>query len=379
MTEATVSATGGSTNAPPKGGQGSAAKGTYVALAIAVVAAGAGWSQYFNTAKQLEATQGDVAAARSDIDAMKAQFAGVGLDPASPQTLGLSIAAQRRVLTDLENALVAKSAAAHARDSQVAKAAGVLERMQAASAAAGAAETAASALFKDLDGRNRVLTGRVAELESSAVSWAAAAGARRGELDKLVAEVEANRALIADAAMWRDDGARLSAEQARLASAVTELENKVVSLAAAVNYRQGELSKAVVALSDAQADERAALRAALDLRAESVKLTRDIAGMTVERDRVRLALTDVNNRFVPALAAVTVREKQLQTLVGEVGRQQAANAELAAANADLQSRLAAADERLAEITTVAGEAAKHLKAIDDLLGTPTVQAALAVK
>jgi chromosome segregation ATPase len=380
MTEATLNSvpgtSGGSAGAPPKGGQAGASKAMYMALAVAIVAAGAGWSQVYSANKALEAAEAEIATAKSDIDAMKGQFTAVGLDASTPQQLGVSIAAQKRVLTDLENALVAKSAAARARDAQIAKAAGMLGTVEAASAAATAAESEASATFATLDEKNRFLTGRVAELESAAVSWQAAAGARRTELDGLIAEVKASEALIADAALWRAEGAALTAAQAKLARDVTDLENKVVSLTSAVSYRQGELSKAMVALSTAQADERQALMTTLDLRAESSALSKSIVTLGAERERVAAALTDVNNRFVPALAAVGVREKQLQGLVAEVAEQEAARVNLAAANADLDARLAAADARLSEITEVAGAAAEHLRAIEDLLGAPTVQAAL---
>lgn len=363
MTEVTADAAAG--GAKKKGWLDGASPAAVVVLAVAVVAAVWGGAEAYS--------------ANSQIAAMKAQLAAAGLDATTPDRLDVSIAAKQRELIRLENALVAKSAAAVARDAQVARAAGKLGTLETALAEVVEAEAEADASFRKLSSENRMLSRRVSELASSAVSWEAAAGARRGELDGLLAEVEANKALVADVAMWRDRGAALTAEQNRLSREVVGLENQVVSLAAAVAFRQQQVADASVKFSSAESAERIARVTTLELQAEADRLSKTIVALSAEHKQVAKDLNAINNRFIPALAAVQAREAQLQKLSADTAKAEAAHHELAVANADLEARMGEANARIAQITEAAGAAAELLTALNAVLDEPVLQAAIQAK
>lgn len=331
-------------------------------LGVAVVAAVAGWGQVYTLNNQM--------------DALRASFTAAGLDPASPRALGESIALKQRELTRVESALVSKSAAVGARDQQLAKLSTKVGALETAAAAATKQEREASATFAELDAQNRDLFRKVSVSNNEAVAFGAAAAARRSELDQLIAQVKANAALIDEAAVWREKNRELTASQEQLQREVTRLGNSLVSLSAAVAYRQKEVNAAAVQLSDAKAAERQALLTAIDLRAEADRLTTDIAAMSAEHTRIAKELVQINNRFVPAQSAVLAREKQLTALNADVAAKTKLQQELTAANAALDERMAAADERVSQLATAAAEAAKHLTAIQAVLGDSTVQAAL---
>lgn len=364
MTEVTADATAAG-GAKRKGWLDGASPAAIVVLAAAVVAAIWGAAEAYS--------------ARGDVASMRAQLAGAGLDASSPEALQLAIATKQRELTRLENALVSKSAAAGARDAQVASAAAKLGTLDVALAEARAAEADASSTFRTLSAENRLLSRKVSELASSAVSWEAAAGVRRSELDTLLAEVETNKAIVADIAMWREQGAELLADQQRLDREVVGLENKVVSLAAAVAFRQKEVADASVKFSAVESAERLARVNTLELQAEADRLSQSIATLASEQKAMQKQLVDINNRFVPAMAAVTAREEQLRKLSAQANAAEAAHQELLVANAGLQSRMDSANARIAQMTQAAGEAAQLLSALNEVLDEPVLQAALQPK
>lgn len=319
--------------------------------------------------RQIADLAGKAAKAQTAVDGLAAQLAAYGLDVGSAASVTASLAAKRHALTDVENALVATTAAETFRSA----------RLAALTAKQTALETSlgeASATFAALEAQNRALGPKVADFQNSVVAAEAAARARRNELDGLIAEVEKNKADIATARAWAADHEAMTQQSADLNRRNTDLENRLVALTAATQYRQNELVKAMVAANDADSDRRAALVEALGLRAESVKLTSRIADLSAQRKTVEQALVDVNNRFVPALAAVEARESQLAKLVKAVGTESATHETLTAENADLEARLHATDGKLAELSAAAHAAAEHIAAIDELLGKTTVQAAL---
>lgn len=316
---------------------------------------------------------------RSDMAAMKAQLAAVGLDASTADTLGLSIAAKKRELNRVESALVSYSAAAEARQQQVATAATLVGKLETAAAEATAAEAKASAIFADLDPKNRVLERSVRELENRIVAVTAASAARDKELKRLIADVERNSILVAEAAMWRTESARLTADKEKLSRQVVGLQNEIVALTSAVTFRKQEVAKAMVDKSNAENDQRLALKNAVELRAESEDLAAAISKLTADRKVAERQYYDANNRLVPALAAVKRREEQLTKLNGTVQKLESEVASLAARHEGLAGELAAADDRLGKLANAARTAAEHLAAIDQLLGAPTVQAALSAQ
>lgn len=342
-----------------------ASRPAIVALGVAVVVAVIGVAEAYK--------------GRSDMAAMKAQLAAVGLDASTADTLGLSIAAKKRELNRVESALVSYSAAAEARQQQVATAATLVGKLETAAAEATAAEAKASAIFADLDPKNRVLERSVRELENRIVAVTAASAARDKELKRLIADVERNSVLVAEAAMWRTESARLTADKEKLSRQVVGLQNEIVALTSAVTFRKQEVAKAMVDKSNAENDQRLALKNAVELRAESEDLAAAISKLTADRKVAERQYYDANNRLVPALAAVKRREEQLTKLNGTVQKLESEVASLAARHEGLAGELAAADDRLGKLANAARTAAEHLAAIDQLLGAPTVQAALSAQ
>lgn len=338
-------------------------RATIVVLGVSVIAAVWGWSEVYG--------------AKAEVGALKGELAAVGLDASTADTLNVSLADKKRQLIRVENALVAFSAASNARQQQISTAAARLDKIETAAASATKAEREASAIFSELDPKNRDLSRRVLDLENSLTALTAAVGARRGQLDELIADVETNATLVAEANAWKLENQRLTAAQERLTREVVGLENSLVSLAAAVDFRRTEVSKALLAKSNAETEHRLALNEALDLRAEANALTKAIDELTDERAKALRLMVEANNRLVPALAAVKAREGQLQKLNTEVAELSTENQRLSEVNGKLSVQLAAADDRLVKLSDAAKSAAQHLAAIDQLLGAPTVQAALA--
>lgn len=333
-----------------------------VALGVSAILAVAGWAETFG--------------ARSELAGVNAQLAAAGLEPSTAETLNRSIAAKQRELVGVENALVSFSAAAGARQDQVAKAAGQLARIETEAADASARAAEASALYAELEPKNRVLGRTVLELENGLTALQAAVGARRTELGGLIADVEENARLVAEATAWKADSERLTAAKDSLGREVVGLENQVVSLAAAVDYRRKDVAAALLVKSEAENTRRQALVEVLELRAEAEALGKAIDKLTAEREAALRLMVDANNRLVPAVAAVKARESQLVQLNTDVAGLAAENAALTERNDQLVAQLGDADQRLVQLAEAARTTARHLAAIEELLGAPTVQAAL---
>lgn len=388
---------------------------------IATVVAGLGWADAYERGKTLTAYKGELASA--------------GLDPTNVGTLRTTLAAEKRALADVQNALVAGTAAANFRQQQVSslidRASGLdaevgdlaaqistfgIDAKTVASVAAGIAskrrelvdvenalvattaaqsfratqlgmlsektETVAGRLAEatakadSLEAQNRQLGPKIATFQNEIVAAEAAAEARQGELLGLIADVEKNKDLVAQATAWAANHAALTQTNEALARRQVDLENRITSLIAAVSFRQDEISKILVTMNDAVSEEQNARLSTLALHAEARSLGADIAALMAERKTVEAGLVDVNNRFVPALAAVKTREAQLDKLVADVTAAQKTFETLSAENSTMQARLAETDERIYALAGAARTAAQHLAEIDKLFEKPTVQAAL---
>lgn len=342
-----------------------ASRGAVIALGIAVVVAVIGVAEAYK--------------GREDLAAMRAELAKVGLDASTADSLNAAIAAKKRELNRAESALVSFSAAAEARQEQAVSAAALADRKQAEAAEAMAAQAEASRIFADLDPKNRTLQRAVRDYENRLVAATAAVNHREGQLQSLITEVEENSVLVAAATQWRNESDRLLAEKDALERHINGLENEIVALAAATEFRKKEVAQALVDKSNAENEHRLALKEALELRAESRNLVATIDGLKQDRKVADRAYMDANNRLVPMIAAAARREAQVQELAAKVQTLETSVAGLSNRHQQLTTELAAADDRLGELSKAAQTAAQHLAAIDQLLGAPTVQAALTEK
>ncbi len=332
----------------------------------AIVSASAAQAHRTRAVEQLSAR---TAALETEADALGSKIRAFGVDAQSVQSVSAGIAAKTRQLRDVENALVATAAAQAFRATQLAA---LTQKSEAAAVRLADADAKADAL----EAENRVLGPKVVTFQNEVVAAEAAAKARQAELNALVADVERNRALVEAATAWSANNAALTRKNEDLTRQQVDLENRVTSLISAVAYRQAEISKVMVAMNDADGERQTAMRETLAYRAETRKLTNDIGALIAERKAVEAALIDVNNRFVPALAAVKTREAQLEKLVQQVAAEQTVHERLSDQNTTMQARLQETDDRLLALAGAARTAAQHLAEIDKLLEKPTVQAAL---
>ncbi len=227
-----------------------------------------------------------------------------------------------------------------------------------------------------LEAENRMLGPKVASFQNDVVAAEAAAKARKSELAGLIADVERNRELVAAAADWAVNNAALTEKNQGLAREQVDLEKP---------HHQPDGGDRLPPVRDLEGDggherRRRAERQTANARdaglpGRSPQADRGHRGLAAERKSVEASLIDVNNRFVPALAAVKTREAQLEKLVKDVSAAQTVNDRLTDQNTTMQARLQRPTPACWRWRARAhGRPASGR--VDKLFEKPTVQAAL---